>query len=256
MKTGYQAGNSNADSVLNGTKWPALDNWAIQQWYKWHIQDPVSQKEINRNDSIYTFQHNRNPFIDHPEYVALVWQCTGLLPVTLIDFTAEKSSLSVSLKWTVSNEANFRQYEVERSIDGILFNKIAIVQGQNLANYYLADKNLPDTKTVFYRLKMVDGDGKFTYSKTVSVRLDRQAANISVYPNPALNQVTIVLLETLKKAGYLKVTDIAGKELMNQKVSAAENNIKLNVNHLPSGRYFITLLNNEDILHESFIIIK
>ena len=48
--------------------------WAIQLLLRWNEQDPVSQKEINRNNVIYTdYQHNRNPFIDHPEYARMIW---------------------------------------------------------------------------------------------------------------------------------------------------------------------------------------
>jgi len=48
--------------------------WAQAMMLQWHLMDPVSQKEINRNDSIYkNIQHNRNPFVDHPEYAGLVW---------------------------------------------------------------------------------------------------------------------------------------------------------------------------------------
>jgi len=249
-------GNSNANDVLNGTSWPSFDDWYIKLLYKWHGQDPVSQKELDRNEAVYAIQNNRNPFIDHPEYVALIWQCTGLLPVALIDFTATKNNSSVTLNWTASSEANFRQYEVERSIDGISFNKIGVLQGQHLASYNLADNNLPAFNTVFYRLKMVDIDGKFTYSKTVSVRLNRNAGIISVYPNPAVNELTIALQQPLKAGSRLKVSDIAGKELLNLQVNAAQSNIKLNVKQLPAGRYFISVLNNGDVLHASFMIVQ
>jgi hypothetical protein len=51
--------------------------WAIQMLLRWHEQDPVSQKEINRNNAIYNqYQHNRNPFIDHPEYARMIWDPT------------------------------------------------------------------------------------------------------------------------------------------------------------------------------------
>ena len=161
--------NSNADDVLNGTSWPSLDDWYIQLLYKWHLQDPVSQKEINRNDSVYKIQNNRNPYIDHPEYVALVWQCTGLLPVTLIDFRANKYNETVVLNWYATRETDFKSFDIERSIVGIHFTNAGLVKGQNLANYSFTDNNLPDAKNVFYRLKLIDIDGKFTYSKVVSI---------------------------------------------------------------------------------------
>jgi endonuclease I len=60
---------SNTD-MLDGS---GFSTWALDLLLDWHHQDPVSQKEINRNDSIYTIQGNRNPFIDHPEWVDSIW---------------------------------------------------------------------------------------------------------------------------------------------------------------------------------------
>jgi endonuclease I len=50
-----------------------LNTWALNLLYQWHLQDPVSQKEIDRNEAVYGIQHNRNPYIDHPEWVDSVW---------------------------------------------------------------------------------------------------------------------------------------------------------------------------------------
>ena len=59
---------------LDGAKFPALNAWSVALFLKWNAQDPVSQKEINRNNTIYAdFQHNRNPFIDHPELAEYIW---------------------------------------------------------------------------------------------------------------------------------------------------------------------------------------
>ena len=66
--------------------------------FDWNNLDPVDAKEINRNNLVFTQQNNRNPYIDHPEYVLAVWQCTGVLPVTVTDFTAQKNNESVLLK--------------------------------------------------------------------------------------------------------------------------------------------------------------
>ncbi|MDE6695063.1 MAG: endonuclease, partial [Bacteroidales bacterium] len=59
--------------VCNGTSTQAMQDWAVAMFLEWHRLDPVSQKEIERNDSIYTIQHNRNPFIDFPELVEKIW---------------------------------------------------------------------------------------------------------------------------------------------------------------------------------------
>jgi endonuclease I len=77
--------NGNANEVLNGTSYQAFDDWHIKLLYKWHLQDPVSDKERARNDSVYVVQNNRNPFIDNPQWVFDVWNCTGLLTTTSVN---------------------------------------------------------------------------------------------------------------------------------------------------------------------------
>ncbi|HMP88087.1 MAG TPA: endonuclease, partial [Lacibacter sp.] len=74
--------NGNADNVLDGSSYQVFDPWHLRLLFKWHEQDPVSQKERDRNDSVFVIQGNRNPFIDHPEWVFEVWRCTGLLSPT------------------------------------------------------------------------------------------------------------------------------------------------------------------------------
>ena len=50
-----------------------LKEWAQEMMMQWNAQDPVSQKEIDRNNKVYPIQNNRNPFIDHPEYAEYIW---------------------------------------------------------------------------------------------------------------------------------------------------------------------------------------
>jgi len=70
---GWENNSANADAVLDGTSNHVFENWFLNLMVKWHNQDPVSVKETNRNNAVYDFQHNRNPFVDHPEYVSLIW---------------------------------------------------------------------------------------------------------------------------------------------------------------------------------------
>ena len=61
------------NNPLNGTNNQVYEVWYLQLLYKWHNDDPVSDREIKRNNEAYNFQGNRNPFIDYPEYVDLIW---------------------------------------------------------------------------------------------------------------------------------------------------------------------------------------
>ena len=65
--------NGNAGEVFTSSEFPGLTAWALEMFLEWHSQDPVSQKEILRNQAIYEIQGNRNPFIDHPEFASYIW---------------------------------------------------------------------------------------------------------------------------------------------------------------------------------------
>ena len=59
--------------MLSGNSYPCFTSWAVNLLLKWHRQDPVSKKEIDRNEVVYGKQNNRNPFIDHPELAEYIW---------------------------------------------------------------------------------------------------------------------------------------------------------------------------------------
>lgn len=255
LVSGWQ-GNANASVVLNGSSYQCFNDWYLKLMYKWHMQDPVSVKEIDRNNDIYMIQGNRNPYIDHPEYVALVWQCTGLLPVTITDFTAQKNNEKILLRWYATYETNFKKYEIERSTDGSRFYKIGEVAGQNLANYSFTDNNLPNANTVYYLLKMIDVDGQFSNSKTIAVRIANNFSASFVYPNPAKEKLVVKLQQPLTENSHLIITDLSGRILMQQPVSGGLRNIDVNLHQLPAGNYFIKIRNNNESLNQSFVIIK
>ncbi len=82
MSVRYYSEDSNWGSSDMTNKSELLP-WAIAMLMNWNEQDPVSQKEINRNNAIYTdYQHNRNPFVDHPEYARMIWDENWQPPTT------------------------------------------------------------------------------------------------------------------------------------------------------------------------------
>ncbi len=74
-------------TILDGTTYPAYVLWHLDLLIKWHEADPVSQKELDRNNAIYVVQQNRNPYIDHPEYVGAVWGTKSTAPSILNVYT-------------------------------------------------------------------------------------------------------------------------------------------------------------------------
>ena len=74
--------------MLAGNSYPCYTTWAVNLLMKWHRQDPVSQKEIDRNNAVSKYQKNRNPFIDHPELAEFIWgdkNSQGWVPGGIVD---------------------------------------------------------------------------------------------------------------------------------------------------------------------------
>ena len=97
LVAGWPSNSSEVAAILDGTTFPAFEEWYIELLLQWHNDDPVSLKEQNRNEAIYGIQGNRNPFIDHPEYVNLIWG-SGLAEEPqyhVTDFSAQ----TITLQW-------------------------------------------------------------------------------------------------------------------------------------------------------------
>ncbi|RKT01453.1 endonuclease [Chryseobacterium defluvii] len=110
--TRYQSKLSTFTSgnMLGSSTFPGLQTWELNVLLAWHNQDPVSQAEINRNNASYTFQGNRNPFIDNPNYVDLIWgsqqpssDTQAPTSVTGLNVSGTTSS-SISLAWNASTD--------------------------------------------------------------------------------------------------------------------------------------------------------
>lgn len=87
--SGWDAPNASANNPRDGSSDRFYEQWYIDLLLDWHNQDPVSQKEIDRNNDIYVHQNNRNPFVDNPQYVNMIWTSSnnpsGRLFATLKD---------------------------------------------------------------------------------------------------------------------------------------------------------------------------
>ncbi len=97
-------------SVLSKNTYPVFTTYGVNLLLKWHRNDPVSEKEINRNDAVYSVQHNRNPFVDHPElaeyiwgkYMGAEWHDDGILPEEEINFKLNPNPVKTELSVNVN----------------------------------------------------------------------------------------------------------------------------------------------------------
>jgi endonuclease I len=69
----WEDNSTYGDAVLDGSTDQVFEDWALEMLLDWHESDPVSQKELDRNEAAYSYQGNRNPFIDYPDFVTDIW---------------------------------------------------------------------------------------------------------------------------------------------------------------------------------------
>jgi endonuclease I len=251
--------SSNGAPTLSANTFPSVNINYLKLMLKWHNQDPVSQKEIDRNNGAYSFQGNRNPFVDRPELVDAVWNntCPGLsaLPVDILFFTGKLNGDKIELQWQVGAEVNVENYEVERSFDGTYFNSIQNINATKKNTYVITDyvSNLRGKK-LWYRIKKQDKNGSFSYSEIFTVVVPSNIKFL-VYPNPAKNYVQLQFdgVTTSQKIN-ISIIDGMGKLVQNQNISTTSNNVFLNINTLQNGTYIIkTNLNGESFIQKIIV---
>ncbi|MCO6497809.1 MAG: BspA family leucine-rich repeat surface protein [Chitinophagaceae bacterium] len=167
--------------------------------------------------------------------------CT-VLPVRLLSFTARSESNRAVLLWTVVNEESFKGYGVERSLDGTEWHKVGFVDAKNKSgqksDYAYYDEQ-PSAQIVYYRLKLTDIDGGYTYSEIRKVVFSDNIS-ISVYPNPARNFVTV---SGLSGKSVIKLMDVTGRVL--QTVTSSSSAEKINVSQLTKGVYNLIIISDK-----------
>lgn len=158
-------------------------------------------------------------------------EATVALPVTLLDFYGKKVEEGVQLNWQTSNETNFSHFEIERSENGKLFEKIGKLISNKGENYKFVDASL-NNELNYYRLKMVDLDGTSSYSTIISIKNESNSEVFS-YPNPAISKIFINKLDNLDT---ITIYNVQGFNLKSEKYNPS---IGIDISNLPSGNYYI-----------------
>lgn len=254
------AANADAVQAFAANTFPSVKIEFLKLMIKWHKLDPVSTKEKNRNNAAYTFQNNRNPFIDHPEWVDSVWNaaCPGLsaLPVNFTFFTGVVNNNILHLNWTITNEVNVKNYEIEQSVNGIQFTTIGKVEAQNLQEYSF-NINIDDIKgrRVYYRIKNVDNNGKFSYSEVFTIHIPA-GIRMSVYPNPAIDNVSLQINTNGNNKAVVTITDFAGRVVLQKNVTVNNGLVNINTENISNGTYLIQAKINNEIVSGKLTINK
>ncbi len=206
----------------------------------------------------------RNPLTGDVWSVSVSTAPTELIPLgaTGVQLSAALNNNDVQLKWKTETESNTSHFEIERSIDGRNFtsiaNKNAAGTSTTTVNYDLVDPNM-NVAVYYYRLKLVDIDGRFIYSNTAPVRkFSGGVKAVRMFPNPAVSQVNLEFSNA--KGNYVvSLYNQAGQEVSTQKttINSTTQYISINRNNLAAGSYLVKVKsteNNEVLFAEKVIM--
>lgn len=179
-------------------------------------------------------------------------------PLHLTQFVALPQNTDVHLNWTTASEQNTSYFGIERSMNGREFSSIgkvnAAVNSDRKGIYHYVDYSIlsnegisKETSAIYYRLRMVDKDGRFTYSEMKSIKLLAQNKGIAVYPNPVADVLNVHMTGKKTEPMTFKVLNIQGKTLIQQTKMIPEGYVQLQLNtgDLAAGTYILAVEGTE-----------
>jgi len=156
----------------------------------------------------------------------IVFKKAAPLPVTFVSIKAAQKDKDIVVNWNMANENNMLQYDVEKSLDGNNFVKVATVAANNTAagNYQWIDGNATPGNN-YYRIKSVDKSQKIVYSTTVNVLITNLKTGITIYPNPITDAIIHLQFINQPQGKYrIRLLDPLGQLILAKQVDYAGGN--------------------------------
>ena len=161
------------------------------------------------------------------------------LPVDLVSFTVAMDGCQPVLTWTTATEKDFDRFEIERSYNGRDFSMLAKVPATGSNSSYVYHDEIAVDGNNFYRLKMVDKDGSYSYSTMVKAFVTCNTADVKVYPNPSDGFIRI---SGLKGGEHISITDMSGRSIRMFELNDVDQPI--DIGDLAQGVYNIIITDN------------
>ena len=184
--------------------------------------------------------------------------CT-ILPIELIRFDAQEDGKSVRLDWETASEINNDYFLIERSVDGKDYFPIQAIDGAGNSTTVKAYRTF-DTDPLeglsYYRLKQIDFDGSFTYSRPVAVRLVNGIGGLHLVPNPASSATHLDFTSSQLTDGVLEIFDTRGKRIYSEKlaIERGRNDHMMDLSRLDNGVYVVSLSSPFQALRRMLVV--
>ncbi|MEO6490810.1 MAG: M1 family aminopeptidase, partial [Ferruginibacter sp.] len=255
--------------VLNQTTSSAVTPF-FKGLYEFTITSPLGDTTVKAymttNNQLFKFHFNNtaNGIIVDPNNWVLNATGTitngGVIPVKLLTFeVAADPKCNALVKWKSVNELDTRQYDLEYSLDGITFIKAGTVISNNLiteSNYQFS-YGLGSTTVHFFRLKMIDKDGGYSYSQVISLTKKCNGSfSLIINPNPVTENLHISITQPSMSNTTISIFASTGELIYkdDRLLTEGANYIKLDVmKKFSAGTYLIRVINGNSIINKKFI---
>lgn len=173
----------------------------------------------------------------------------GVVPITLTEFKGTLQGKNALLQWSTSAELNSKQFELQKSLDGIDFRKIATLPAAGYSSeqrqYSYLDRE-PLTEKNYYRLRSVDIDGQARLSNIVLIKPPGLQQDMLVMGNPFRNDIQVRFVRVPDTGGELRLLDMSGRLMAAQKFNAGQQQVRfmLPAGKLSKGIYILEALIN------------
>ncbi|MFY7901205.1 MAG: family 10 glycosylhydrolase [Chitinophagaceae bacterium] len=217
---------------------------------------------LESNKTYYYTVTALNRFHDESIAATAVATNVGVLPLKLLQVTlSKKDNSNVLLQWITTEEIGVGKFEIEISTDGKSFTKTTELAAKNTAgtNAYEVTLLINNCNEVVYaRLKIVDLDGTFSYSRVTSIQICKTENSLQIYPSLLANSGGNITISTNKIAlsanAQLQLFDASGRLVFQRNVQLLNGRATIAVNELTSGNYFLQLLVEKSIFDGKLII--
>jgi hypothetical protein len=166
----------------------------------------------------------------------------GSLPAVLVSFDAVKQSTGVAISWKTQQEQNTKVFLIEKSIDGASYKAIGSVPAAGNSStplsYSFNDASAV-SGIVYYRVRIVDLDGKEGFTPVKAVRASANAVKLGVYPNPAVSVANVVVDNAEQVSFSLNIFNRNGQLVAQQRAAAGTNAVNVDVSRFAAGDYMI-----------------
>lgn len=247
--------------VYRGTTYPALQGYYIFADYisanVWLLppggtaSDTILYRGLR--GSITSFGEDANGELFATTLNGTLLRVTATLiatPVNITSFTWTPKSNGIELTWETRNEVNVQQYEIESSINGTDFRQIGIVPANNSGIYRF--RHVTSDSKLFYRLRILDVDGKFEYSKVIQATQSAEVTANFVRPSLVANNTLNLLIHN--RYDHVQLINMQGKEIWRRSLNGRMGAIQYLLPSLQPGHYVVRVIGKSETLTQKIVI--